>query len=62
MNARPSQHIHIHALFVELFAWAMLSVFVDLPLRMKFLRPVIRERSMQQRGGKKFKARSNILL
>ena len=35
---------HIHALFVELFSWAMLSVFVDLPLSMKFLRPVIRGR------------------
>ena len=44
---------HIHALFVELFAWAMLSVFVDLPLRMKFLRPVIRAKGREYAAKKR---------
>ena len=30
---------HAHALFVEIIPWAMLSVFVDMPLTMKCLRP-----------------------
>ena len=47
---------HIHALFVELFAWAMLSVFVDLPLRMKFLRPVIRGRHSEAKREKEIQS------